>query len=181
MFEIVWDETDQEKRWKLKALVLSNDEWNRVELMMKLLHVHFFFDLNILHWHPHWHSMLTMPSKHFHMTASHVFSQVFQLLKLYTPHGRTAQIIQNMNCSRIVWKWPWTRWKNITIRQLLLMHIPLWWVHVLFFSFFVIHLILLIVLNPDTKMSHFTKHWTKSLQDKALKSAETIVCFLLLV
>ena len=141
----------------------------------------FFFDPNILHWHPHWHSMLTMPSKHFHMTASHVFSQVFQLLKLYTPHRRVAQIIQNMNCSCIVWKWPWTRWKNITIRQLLLMHIPLWWVCVLFFSFFVIHLIFLIVLDPDTKMSHFTKHWTKSLQDIALKPMETIVCLLPLV
>ena len=49
IFEIARDETDQEKRRKLKALVLSNDEWNRVELMMKLLRVRFFFDPNILH------------------------------------------------------------------------------------------------------------------------------------
>ena len=49
MFEIAQDETDQEKRRKLKALVLSNDEWNRVELMMKMLRVRFFFDPNILH------------------------------------------------------------------------------------------------------------------------------------
>ena len=47
-----------------------------------------------------------------------------------------------------------------------------------FFSFFVMcNLILLIVLNSDTKMSHFTKHWTKPLQDKVLESTEAIVCF----
>ena len=45
-----------------------------------------------------------------------------------------------------------------------------------FFLFFVIHsLILLIVLDPDTKMNHFVKHWSKPLQDEVLESAETIV------
>ena len=48
MFKIAWDDRPG-KAPKLKALVLSNDEWNRVELMMELLHVHFFFDPNILH------------------------------------------------------------------------------------------------------------------------------------
>ena len=46
-----------------------------------------------------------------------------------------------------------------------------------FFLLFGIHsLILLIVLDPDTKMNHFVKHWSKPLQDKVLESAETIVC-----
>jgi hypothetical protein len=50
MFEIARDETDQEKRRKLTALVLSNDEWDRVELMMKLLRVcYYFWDPNVLH------------------------------------------------------------------------------------------------------------------------------------
>lgn len=40
IFEIARDETDQEKRRKLKALVLSDEEWKRVELLMKLLRVH---------------------------------------------------------------------------------------------------------------------------------------------
>lgn len=31
------------------------------------------------------------------------------------------------------------------------------------------------VLDPDTKMSHFKKHWDKDLQDKVLESAEKIV------
>jgi len=31
-------------------------------------------------------------------------------------------------------------------------------------------------LDPDMKMSHFTKHWTKPLQDKVLESMEAIVC-----
>ena len=51
-------------------------------------------------------------------------------------------------------------------------------------SFFVLavhSLILVIVLDPDTKMSHFTKHWTKSLQDKALESTEAIVCLFCLL
>ena len=39
IFEIAWDETNQEKRQKLKALVLSDDKWKRVELLMKLLRV----------------------------------------------------------------------------------------------------------------------------------------------
>ena len=44
-------------------------------------------------------------------------------------------------------------------------------------SFFVMrNLISLIVLDPDAKMSHFTKNWSKSLQDKVMESTETIVC-----
>ncbi|KAF8957687.1 hypothetical protein BDZ97DRAFT_85576 [Flammula alnicola] len=37
IFETARDEVDQEKRQKIKALALSDDEWKRVELMMKLL------------------------------------------------------------------------------------------------------------------------------------------------
>jgi len=48
---------------------------------------------------------------------------------------------------------------------------------VYFFLSFVIHgIIFLIVLDPDTKMNHFVKHWSKPLQDQVLESAETIVC-----
>ena len=39
IFEIARDEMDPEKRRKLKALVLSDEEWKRVELLMKLLRV----------------------------------------------------------------------------------------------------------------------------------------------
>jgi len=38
-------------------------------------------------------------------------------------------------------------------------------------------LILLIVLDPDTKMTHFKKHWDSELQGEVLKTAEEIVCF----
>ena len=38
-------------------------------------------------------------------------------------------------------------------------------------------LIFFIVLDPETKMNHFMKHWSKPLQDKVLESTETIVCF----
>ena len=45
------------------------------------------------------------------------------------------------------------------------------------FSLFNIHgLIFFIVLDPETKMTHFVKHWIKPLQDKVLESVETIVC-----
>ncbi|KAF8805225.1 hypothetical protein BYT27DRAFT_7105125, partial [Phlegmacium glaucopus] len=37
IFEIAWDETDQEKWQRLKALVLSDDKWKHVELLIKLL------------------------------------------------------------------------------------------------------------------------------------------------
>jgi hypothetical protein len=33
-----------------------------------------------------------------------------------------------------------------------------------------------IVLDPEMKMSHFEKHWSKPLQDKVSESAEAIVC-----
>ena len=45
-----------------------------------------------------------------------------------------------------------------------------------FFVMPVLYLISLIVLDPDTKMSHFKKHWSQSLQDKVLESTENIVC-----
>ena len=32
------------------------------------------------------------------------------------------------------------------------------------------------VLDPDTKMSHFKKHWDKDLQAKVLESSKEIVC-----
>ena len=49
IFEIAQDEPDLEKRRKLKALVLSEEEWKRVELLMKLLRVCYyrFWDMEI--------------------------------------------------------------------------------------------------------------------------------------
>ena len=37
-------------------------------------------------------------------------------------------------------------------------------------------LIFFIVLDPEMKMNHLLKHWSKPLQDKVLESTEAIVC-----
>src|SRR6266436_4161193 len=97
IFEIAQDETDQAKRRKLKALILSDEEWKHVELLMKLLCVHSyrFRDMEkffINNCGPF--SMQTMPNKHFHMIASHAFTQVYLLSKPCTLHGRITRKIQ---------------------------------------------------------------------------------------
>ena len=48
------------------------------------------------------------------------------------------------------------------------------------FSLFNIHgLIFFIVLDPETKMAHFVKHWIKPLQDKVLESVDELARALL--
>jgi len=127
IFEIARDETDQEKRRKLKALVLSDEEWKRVELLMKLLRVrsYHFRDMEkffINNRGPF--STQTMPNKHFHTIAGHAFTQVSLPSKPCTPHGRIARKIQNLICFRMAWMRQWRRSQSITTRQLLRMHIP---------------------------------------------------------
>ena len=55
------------------------------------------------------------------------------------------------------------------------MPIPLSCVHVQdFFSTYISSYIIL-VLDPDMKMTYFKKHWSAELQSQVLKSAEEIV------
>ncbi|KDR70562.1 hypothetical protein GALMADRAFT_229955 [Galerina marginata CBS 339.88] len=101
--------------------------------------------------------MPTMHNRHFRTTACPAFIRVFQLSKPCTRHGRTVQKIRNLTCSRTPWDAATKKveeYYNKTATS-----------HAFTFD---------MLLDPDTEMNHFKKHWSQDLQNDILKSAENI-------
>lgn len=129
------------------------------------------------------YSMQMLPSKPFlHKIVPHCRMQ-FRHLKAYTKHGQGSSKTQHIQTSTRPLKLAWTRSMSIIAKQHVLMPIQWQCVRIYFVctSYLFLTHPLLLVLDPDTKMLHFTKHWGKELSNKIKKNAEELVsaCFII--
>ncbi len=157
------DETDLAKRAKNDALVLRPEEWKRVDALIEILSVHISRD-NFINSHmriPLRCILLSPALEALYTVWSHYAEQ-----EKYEPfEPPLPQALQKL--------------KIITRRHLHLMRIPSLCVRAMIFILNPVVTIRNTVLDPDTKMDHFKKHWSVALQKCVLDAAEATVSYLI--
>ena len=126
MYEIGREEPDFNKRAKIDALKLSNEEWSHVESFTDLLKA------SLTIYHPHITnfgiSMPTNISRLSHMRIHQVFMLLCQHLRNCTRPGTVAVCIGSMPHLHLGCVLVLQRLKSITTRLQHHMHTPLLWV-----------------------------------------------------
>ncbi len=157
------DETDLAKRAKIDALVLRPEEWKRVDALIEILSVHISRD-NFINSH------MRIPLRCILLSP---------LLKRFTLFGPTMLSKKNMSLLNPPLPQALQKLKIITRRHLHLMRIPSLCVRAMIFILNPVVTIRNTVLDPDTKMDHFKKHWSVALQKCVLDAAEATVSYLI--
>jgi len=134
IYETGCEEPNLKKQAKFDKLILSDDEWALVKLVVELLGVNVGNTFILILIYNNFLSSLTVCNKHFHITTPPPFTPAFQLLRLCTKPGAAEPRDLNTRTSLRHWMLLQNKLRSIMRRLPPLMHILLWCVsaHFLF-------------------------------------------------